>query len=154
MNEDVIRNKMKDFIATKVHNDILELLEYVANVLLDYIADGIVPVVSGNLKDSTGIAIYHDGVMGRFVPKRIAIAPRTNIYPSGLTTEKSILGSDIIQTAITKGALKYKKGYVLVVLSAMPYAALVDVKHGYFDNQIVSELNATVRSLVTQFKRI
>ena len=154
MNADVIRNKMKDFIATKVHNDILQLLEYIANVVMETINSGIIPVVTGNLQDSTGIGIYHNGVMKRFVPNQIAVVPRTDIYPAGLTTRDVVWGHNILQEAINKGALRYSKGYVLVVLSAMPYAALVDVKHGYFDNQIVSELNSTVRSLVTQFKRI
>lgn len=154
-NNTVIQNKLKEFMETKVHRDILMILERVASDVLIFIEGaGEIPIDTGNLQDSTGIGIYHEAVLKRYVPRKTAIEPRTDIYPKGLTTRKSVWGTDILNEAISKGVTQYRDGYVMVIFSAMPYAKLINLKTDYFSRNVRADFYRTLDNFVQQFKPI
>jgi len=145
-NVEVIAYNMKMFLAKKVQNDIIGILERVAEQIYESCS---VPVVTGNLQDSTGIGIYHGDVLRRFVPNQSAEVSRSNIYPAGLTTRDNIWGHNQLQEAINKGAMRFSNDYYLVIFSAMPYANLVNIRTDYFD-EITAGLKPLIVSIIKQ----
>lgn len=148
-NADVVRNNMRKFLESKVHRNILVILSRVADRIILDIENGVIPVDTGNLQDSTGIGIYHGDILKRLVPRQTADVSRSDIYPAGLTNRDNVWGHNILHEAINKGAWKYSTGYSLVVFSAMPYAELVDIRTGYFE-QISSEISPLVMQILRQ----
>jgi len=153
-NEQVINAKMQKFVETKVHNDILNVLERIADRIILYLENDVIPVDTGNLQDSTGIGIYHGDVLKRYIPTKTATEARANgknspIYPKSLTERMNIWGHDEIQRAINEGAMKYSNDYCLVIFSSMPYAKIVDARTEYFE-KIISELKPLVVRVLTQ----
>lgn len=150
-NDSVIRANLRRFIDTKVHNDILKILERVADRIILHIENDVIPVETGNLQDSTGIGIYHGDILKKYIPRQTATVSRSDIYPSGLTTRDNVWGHKEIQDAINYGAMKYSNGYCLVVFSSMPYASLVDLRTDYFKD-ITKELHPLIVRILMQTK--
>lgn len=153
-NNEVISAKMQQFMEVKVHNDVLNVLERIADRIILHLEDGVIPVDTYNLEDSTGIGIYHGDVLKRYIPRQQATEARANgknsdIYPEGLTDRKNIWGHNEIQRAINEGAMKYSNDYCLVIFSSMPYAGVVNARTQYFD-AIVEELKPLVVRILTQ----
>ena len=136
-NNFVIEAKIKEFMAAKVHNDVISILERVADRIILHLEDGLIPIDTGNLQDSTGIGIYHGDVLKRFIPRKTASVPNP------------IWGIEQIQKAINFGAMKYSNDYHLVIYSAMPYAGLVDVRTGYFE-AITDEIRPLFANVLMQ----
>ena len=150
-----IQNKMELFLATKVHNDILRVLENVAESIVLFMESGVIPVDTGNLQDSTGIGIYHGDVLVRYIPNKSATEARANgknrpLYNPNLPT-KNVWGIDELKKAINYGAMKFSTGYCLVVFSAMPYAGTQNQLKGYFD-KITENLKPLIVTILMQAK--
>lgn len=150
-NSNAIRRKLRLFVETDVHRDVISILERVADRIILNIENDAIPVDTGNLQDSTGIGIYHGDVLKRYIPRQTAIVSRSNIYPDGLTTRNDVWGYKEIQSAINYGAMKYSNDYCLVIFSAMPYANLVDARTNYF-NEITKELHPLIVRILMQTK--
>lgn len=136
-NEDVIKDKMKAYMADKVHKKVLNVLERVADRIILHLEDGIIPIDTGNLQDSTGIGIYHGDVLKRYIPRKTASIPNP------------MWGSDRLQNAINLGSMKYSNDYHLVIYSAMPYAGIVEVRTGYF-KAITDEIRPLFANILIQ----
>lgn len=153
-NDEVIMKGMQQFIENRVHNDILNTLERIADRIILYLEDDVIPVDTHNLQDSTGIGIYHGDVLKRYIPRQMATEARANgqnspIYPETLTERTNIWGHKELQRAITEGAMKYSNDYCLVIFSSMPYAGLVDMRTQYFE-AIIDELKPLVVRILKQ----
>jgi hypothetical protein len=151
-NEDVIKERMKEFMATKVNVDVLSILRRVADRIILYLENEVIPVETGNLQDSTGVGIYHGDVLKRYIPRKTAVVSRSNIYPDGLTARSNVWGTDELQNAINLGAMKYSNDYHLVIYSAMPYAGLVEVRTGYF-KAITDEIRPLFANVLMQVNK-
>ena len=131
-----------------VVKDVFAIMEGIAKDIFDQINNsGIIPVDTGNLKESTGIAMYNGNRLVRLVPnpKSIAKVPRVNIGLPGYE-KGEFWGYKLLEQAIDHGVKNYKDGgYYLVIFSSMPYAGIVDSKQDYFSNEIVNALNTIAR---------
>lgn len=140
-NNSAIDRKMSKFLREQVHRDMTNKLEAICDNIALHLEDNPVPIATSNLLDSTGLAAYHNGVMLRYVPRKMAVVPHE---------ETGKWGHDELGKAIEKGASKGKRNYVLSVYSAMPYAPDVNSEGGhnpdhYFD-KIVDEVDRVVRA--------
>ncbi len=149
-NYDVIKEGVRRFggatSSTVVVKDVIAIIEGIARDLFEQInSSNIIPVDTGNLKDSTGIAVYSGDRLIRLIPNPIATEPRVNIGLRGFE-RGDYWGKDLLPKAIEHAAGKFKDGgYYLVLFSAMPYAGIVDKHQSYFSNSIVNRLNTIAK---------
>jgi len=129
-----------------VVKDVFAIMEGIAKDIFDQINNsGVIPVDTGNLKDSTGIAIYNGSRLVKLIPNPIATKPRVNIGLRGFE-KGEFWGYKLLEKAIDHGVENYKDGgYYLVIFSSMPYAGIVDASQDYFSNDIVNALNTIAR---------
>ena len=149
-NYDVIKEGVRRFggatSSTVVVKDVFAIIEAIADDLFKEI-NGLIPKDTGNLIESTGIAVYHGDRLIRIIvnPKTVAHEPRVNIGLRGFE-KGAYWGCDLLEKAITHAAGKFKDGgYYLVLFSAMPYAGIVDKHQSYFSNSIVNRLNTIAK---------
>ena len=83
------------------------------------------PQWTANLHDATGVAVYADGVMHRFIPTKRA----TELQRSGFdgVNHRGIDGNAFLQQAITEASSRFAKGIWFVIFSAVPYAYHINV---------------------------
>lgn len=82
----------------------------------------IIPIDTGNLHDSTGIAVYSGGTLTRFLFDPIAEIPRDGFW-----------GRNLLERAMSEPSLDYATGVSIVLFSTMPYNAEVNEWSHYFD---------------------
>lgn len=138
-NNNVFKNGLIEYKAI-LEKRLQASLREVALVVRDLIQGGeFTPLYTGNMQDSTGLAVYCNGVASSFVPFAIANEPQTY-------NKKTIWGEDLLQDALQAGANNYRKGLWIVIFSAVPYAFKVDTngskyhEQGYFSKELTSRL--------------
>lgn len=118
----------------KTANQILAWVESNVGGALNYDQD--IPIQFGNLRDSTGLAIYADGQMYKFFPNPIAQAPSE--YKGD-----NVWGRIWLQYAYQQAASQYDDGNVyLVAFSAVPYAEAIEDIYGFFESGVVQVILA------------
>lgn len=83
-----------------------------------------IPIYTGNLKDSTGIAIYDNGVLVQYLPTKTA-TKKQNMGGSLIGAGENwsdIDGREFLVKSIAEGATTFIDGIWFVVYSAVPYA--------------------------------
>ena len=104
--------------------------------------DGFLPYYTGNLRDSTGVGLYYEGSLIKFIPPKSATRKQNGFW-----------GSTFIERAL-QGTSHYSSGLWVVVWSTVPYAVKIDemgTKHwnaGWFSERLVEE------TFIPQFKAI
>jgi len=155
-NYDVIQRGIAKYGGSNgtVVKDVFQIMEGIANdIFMQINSSNVIPVDTGNLKDSTGIAIYNGSRLVRLLPNPIATRPRVNIGLKGYE-KGAFWGKDLLKQAIEHAQGKFKDGgYYLVIFSAMPYAGIVNSKQNYFSNEIVDALN-TIASVTAKYTNI
>lgn len=127
---------------------LLNALYTVAQDVMEYIdSQKVIPIYTGNLKDATGIGVYRNGVLKRYVPSQIATRPQSsgfhhrNVY--------DIWGhqylSDALEAASKEG---YGKGIWIVLFSAVPYAFYIEDRDAFFSDIKDVMLNAIISELM------
>lgn len=127
---------------------LLNVLDTVAQDVMEYIdSQKVIPIYTGNLKDATGIGVYRNGVLKRYVPSQIATRPQSsgfhhrNVY--------DIWGhqylSDALEAASKEG---YGKGIWIILFSAVPYAFYIEDRDAFFSDIKDVMLNAIISELM------
>lgn len=115
-----------------------------ADAMIRYMeSSDVIPVDTHNLKDSTGIGVYIDGVL-----KRFQMNPKAEVPKDGLW------GKDMIVHALMMGETKYSKGCCIVLFSTMPYAGDQDEEGrnaGYFSDLLVSEFKDILDEVMKRY---
>lgn len=112
---------LQQFAKKQVEEDIMKICVNVANKMVRFIEGSFnsgskqYPVWTANLRDSTGVGVYRDSVLQRFVPVSIATRP-----------QKGVWGSQLLSNALQYGSQEYSKGIWLVLFSTTPYAYYID----------------------------
>ena len=100
---------------------------------------GNLPHFTGNLADSTGVGVYHNGVLKAFAPMQSASMPQ-------MYRNEFVWGKPLLERALEEGSYKYPKGIWVVLYSTVPYAVKVDTKgtkrnpEGYFSQRLVDDM--------------
>lgn len=128
----IVKVGMKNHLVRVGKPKLIDILRQVAQRMVDII-DGVFvpmppyepggnenfPVWRGHMHDSTGVAIYDDGVTVAYLPTKKAI--KTQTYD-----RRKVVGSEELRKAINEGATKFSKGLWIVLFSAVPYALEVN----------------------------
>ena len=128
-NEAVIRVGVEAYLVKTIKPKIVSMLRDVAQRIVDTI-NGVpptgtitYPVLTGNMLDATGVAIYDDGATISYLPTKRATKTTHTGLGGGV---KDIDGSLCLQDAIVKGQTTYADGLWIVLFSATPYAFHID----------------------------
>ena len=127
---------------------LLNVLDTVAQDVMEYIdSQKVIPIYTGNLKDATGIGVYHNGVLKKYVPSRIATVPQSsgfhykNVY--------DIWGHQYLSDALEAASKEdYSKGIWIVLFSAVPYAFYIEDRDAFFSDIKDVMLNAIISELM------
>lgn len=114
--------KLKEFAEREAKREVLKRMRRIAQKMVDFIDGNFsknsqqFPQFTANLHDATGIAIYDDGGLDRYLPTQRATAAQMS--PIG----EDEWGREELENAIKQGLTKYSKGLWLVMFSASSYA--------------------------------
>lgn len=144
-----------DFDNFKSDIDLMveDILYKTADAMIAYIdSSDIIPIDTHNLKDSTGVGVYRNGVLKKFtMPKKAEEAK--------MWYGVAMWGEDMIDQLLDAGVSRYGIGDHIVLMSAMPYA--IEVNEGYFNagfftDVLSTELEVILDTIVKQYgvKRI
>lgn len=147
-NKKVFQKAIEEY-KNDIEKKVLKVLTTVAREMLVDIADaqynqgdGYMPFYSGNLRDSTGLGVYHDGALDTFIPPKVAEHPQ-NYWQIG-HYEFDLWGFSFIQEALSE-ANNFNKGIWVVLYSTIPYAKYIDDNGskywdtGWFSDNIVQK---------------
>lgn len=120
----VFMNGVKGY-AKDISEELVSMLIPIAQRMVDMIdnnfnmPDGSAkfPVWTANLHDATGVGIYRDGALTRYIPTKRATKTQKM---GGLG--RRIDGHEELMSALTDGAVEFSKGIWIVLFSAVPYA--------------------------------
>ena len=146
-NNKVVGNKINDFFD-KATEALLKEIYKVAEDVMEYIdSQKVIPIYTGNLKDATGIGVYHNGVLKSYVPSQIATRPQSsgfhhkNVY--------DIWGHQYLSDALEAASKEdYSKGIWIVLFSAVPYAFYIEDRDAFFSDIKDVMLNAIISELM------
>ena len=125
-----------------------QILFDTAEAMVNYIdSSDIIPVDTHNLKDSTGVGVYQDGAIRRFIMSRRAEVQK-NIGGA------NVWGTDVLIGLLEAGVSRYGIGDHIVLFSAMPYAIEVDEGYfnaGFFTDVLSTELEVILHEVVKRY---
>lgn len=152
-NKKVLLNGLKVYAKDVVTPKLLEILTQVAQRIVEAIDNGTfeIPIYTGNLKDSTGVAIYEDGKITSFIPTKTA----TKMQNRGFGDNSyNIDGTEWLRNTINDAATKFPTGIWFVVMSTVPYAYQITTVGsplgrgiGFFDRTVTEALNEILAGL-------
>ena len=146
-NQKLIERRI-DEVGNGALNRLLNVLYTAAQDVMDYIdSQKVIPIYTGNLKDATGIGVYHNGVLKSYVPSQIATRPQSsgfhhrNVY--------DIWGHQYLSDALEAASKEeYGKGIWIVLFSAVPYAFYIEDRDAFFSDIKDVMLNAIISELM------
>jgi len=125
-NKEVLKKGLTVHLKGVIKPQLLRILKQAAELLMRSL-DNDIPVYTGNLHDSTGIAIYDEGKLSSYIPRRIA-DPAYDKQRSGFNHKyiRGIVGSEYLDEAIKMASSRFTKGIWFVVFSTVPYAYYIN----------------------------
>ena len=139
-----------DFDNFKSDIDLMveDILYKTADAMIAYIdSSDIIPIDTHNLKDSTGVGVYRNGVLKKFtMPRR---AEEAKII-GGI----AMWGEDMIDQLLDAGVSRYGIGNHIVLMTTMPYGTEVDEGYfnaGFFTDVLSTELEVILDTIVKQY---
>lgn len=141
---------LSDFDNFKSDIDLMveDILYKTADAMIAYIdSSDVIPIDTHNLKDSTGVGVYRNGVLKKFtMPRR---AEEAKII-DGI----AMWGEDMIDQLLDAGVSRYGIGDHIVLMSTMPYAEEVNegyLNAGFFTDVLSTELEVILDTIVKQY---
>lgn len=140
-NISVFNKGVRDY-AKRLELRVESVLSKVAEDVVIYIESGAaIPVQTGNLQDSTGVGIYRNGSLRKYIPVKIAQEQRDGKW-----------GSDELLKALSMASTDFVSGVWICLFSTMPYAMKIDEKYNYFDDDVVADMVRNVKSRLHEIK--
>ena len=137
-----------DNFKSDIDSLVEKILFETADAMIAYIdSSDIIPIDTHNLKDSTGVGVYRNGVLRKFTMSRKAQEAR-------IINGVAIWGEDMIDQLLDAGVSRYGIGDHIVLMSTMPYAEDVDegyMNAGFFTDVLSTELELTLDAIVKQY---
>ena len=146
-NQKLIERKI-DEVGNGALTRLLNVLYTAAQDVMDYIdSQKVIPIYTGNLKDATGIGVYRNGVLKRYVPSQIATRPQSSGFHH--RNEYDIWGHQYLSDALEAASKEeYGKGIWIVLFSAVPYAFYIEDRDAFFSDIKDVMLNAIISELM------
>lgn len=126
----VFKRNLEQNVESVIKAPLAAMLKNVAQTLVGVIDGSFVlpkgttqfPVDTANLHDATGVGVYVDGVIQYFIPTARAGMAQSDNGANG------ILGTTLLQIAISNGATRFSKGLWIVLFSSVPYAYKINTQ--------------------------
>lgn len=140
-------------VLSRVAERLVGIIDGDAFIPFEYYGGGndVFPVWEGQMHDATGLAVYIDGKVMRYIPTAKGNEPQRWNDING------IVGNTELQQAITEASASFASGIWIVLFSSVPYAYEVNVAGspwergiGYFDT-LEDEL---LRDLIMNLKPV
>ena len=146
-NQKLIERRI-DEVSNNSLAGLLNVLYKVAQDVMEYIdSQKVIPIYTGNLKDATGIGVYRNGVLKKYVPSRIATVPQSSGFHH--RNEYDIWGHQYLSDALEAASKEeYGKGIWIVLFSAVPYAFYIEDRDAFFSDIKDVMLNAIISELM------
>ena len=146
-NQKLIERRI-DEVGNNSLAELLNVLYTVAQDVMEYIdSRKVIPIYTGNLKDATGIGVYRNGVLKKYVPSRIAAVPQSSGFHH--RNEYDIWGHQYLSDALEAASKEeYGKGIWIVLFSAVPYAFYIEDRDAFFSDIKDVMLNAIISELM------
>ena len=146
-NQKLIERKI-DEVGNGALNRLLNALYTVAQDVMEYIdSQKVIPIYTGNLKDATGIGVYNEGKLVKYVPSKIATRPQSSGFHH--RNEYDIWGHQYLSDALEAASKEeYGKGIWIVLFSAVPYAFYIEDRDAFFSDIKDVMLNAIISELM------
>ena len=146
-NQKLIERRI-DEVSNNSLAGLLNALYTVAQDVMEYIdSQKVIPIYTGNLKDATGIGVYRNGVLKRYVPSQIATRPQSSGFHH--KNEYDIWGHQYLSDALEAASKEeYGKGIWIVLFSAVPYAFYIEDRDAFFSDIKDVMLNAIISELM------
>lgn len=125
-NLSVIKVGLRDFAEKEAKKEVVRRMRIIADKMLDLIervfsdSSEQFPEWTANLHDATGIGIYVDGHLEKYMPVQRASGPQES--RSGEDT----WGTEELFQALTNASTTFAKGLWLVMFSAVDYAEQIE----------------------------
>ena len=125
-NLSVIKIGLRDFAEKEAKKEVVRRMRIIAGKMLDLIervfsdSSEQFPEWTANLHDATGIGIYVDGHLDKYMPVQRASEPQES--QSGV----EVWGTAELSEALTKASTTFTKGLWLVMFSAVDYAEQIE----------------------------
>lgn len=137
-----------DNFKTDIDLIVEDILYKTADAMIAYIdSSDIIPIDTHNLKDSTGVGVYRNGVLKKFTMPRRAEEAK-------IIDGVAMWGEDMIDQLLDAGVSRYGIGDHIVLMSTMPYAEEVNEGYfnaGFFTDVLSTELNVILDTIVKQY---
>ena len=128
-----IVDKRIDEVFDKHIANLSGYLATLAQDVIEYIdSQKAIPIYTGNLRDATGIGVYTNGKLTRYVPSQIATRPQSSGF--NYTNIYNIWGYQYLSDALEAASKEYSKGVWFVLFSAVPYAFYIEDRYNYFSD--------------------
>lgn len=108
------------------------------------------PVWTANMHDATGVGVYSDGELAKYVPTKQARWKQSN----GSPRRSGIDGAKELEDALNEGLMDFGSGIWIVLFSAVPYAYHINEEgskigrgQGFFDETSEGMLNEVLNGL-------
>lgn len=155
-NLNVLMKGLKITVKNVIEPQLVSVLSRKAQEVVAYIDSGAnIPEWLGNLHDATGIGVYVDGVIHKFIPTKHAQKQGKSGFDG--VNHYGIDGNAFLQQAISEAGTRFAKGVWFVLYSAVPYAFHINLNgsprgrgQGFFDaivNMTVNEILAGLRAI-------
>lgn len=139
-----------------IQPQLLRVLVQKAQEIVAHIDSGAnIPEYLGHLHDATGVGIYADGAISKFIPTKHA--KKLGKSGFGGVNHYGIDGNAFLQKAISGAGTRFAKGTWFVLFSAVPYAYHINLDgsplgrgQSFFDgivNTSVNEILAGLRAI-------
>lgn len=151
-------DKHKALLEQRLNSVCQELAEEILSYVESFKEIEGMPFFTGNLAEGTGLGVYVNGMLNRFIPAHQATEPQYD-KAKHIT---DIWGEEYLQEAISMAYNRFHKGIWVVLFSSVPYAVRVDTKGtvkrrgknkgmtstpaGYFSDRIKGKMIATFKS--------
>ena len=125
-NLSVIKVGLRDFAEKEAKKEVVRRMRIIARKMLDLIERGFYPKSwqfpewTANLHDATGIGIYIDGHLDKYMPVQRADTPQES------ASGEQIWGTRELSEALTNTSTTFAKGLWLVMFSAVDYAEQIE----------------------------
>lgn len=149
-------NGIEVYVKNVIQPKLVDVLTQKATELIALIdTHTLIPEYLGHLHDATGVGIYVDGTMAKFIPTKIAIKMGKCGFDG--VNHYQIDGNSFLNRAIDEASSRFARGIWFVIFSAVPYAYHIN-KSGSpkgrgqdFFNSIV---NTTVSEIIAGLRPI
>lgn len=146
-NIEVFKKQAQYFLNGVAKPKLVDMLHKVAEEIVAVIDDnGDIPIYTGNLHDATGVGVYVDGALSKYLPTKKATRKQSSGF--NYTNWYGIDGYSFLQSAMEDASTEFNSGCWIVLFSAVPYAFHIEDQTSFFSLTVGEMVRSIILGLV------